>query len=147
MIRKFLILTTLITIPVIGGSTTAKAEEYCREYTKTVSVGGQRENAYGTACYRPDGSWEIVSTSGSDYGRAQVRDVILRDVGRVYDPRPYYNVNVIERPYYRPTYHTYHHRLYHRPYAARHAYTHYDGKHKKHKHKHGKRHYKHYGHR
>lgn len=33
---------------------------YCREYQTTVTVGGQRENAYGTVCQQPDGSWEIV---------------------------------------------------------------------------------------
>lgn len=33
---------------------------YCREYTHTVTVGGQTEKAYGTACRQPDGQWEIV---------------------------------------------------------------------------------------
>lgn len=36
-------------------------EPYCREFTKVVTVGGRAENAYGKACYKPDGSWEIVS--------------------------------------------------------------------------------------
>lgn len=35
--------------------------EYCREYQQTVVIGGQEEDAYGTACRRPDGSWEIVN--------------------------------------------------------------------------------------
>ncbi len=34
---------------------------YCREYQQTVTVGGQTEQGYGTACRQPDGSWEIVS--------------------------------------------------------------------------------------
>lgn len=34
---------------------------YCREYQQTITVGGRREDAYGTACQQPDGSWEIVS--------------------------------------------------------------------------------------
>ncbi len=34
---------------------------YCREYTATALVGGSRQETYGTACYRPDGSWEIVN--------------------------------------------------------------------------------------
>lgn len=34
--------------------------QYCREYTQTVSVGGKEEIAYGTACRKPDGQWEIV---------------------------------------------------------------------------------------
>jgi surface antigen len=34
--------------------------EYCREYQQTVQVGGQTQNAYGTACRQPDGSWRVV---------------------------------------------------------------------------------------
>ena len=34
--------------------------EYCREYTETVTINGKQETAYGTACRRPDGSWEII---------------------------------------------------------------------------------------
>jgi surface antigen len=33
---------------------------YCREYRSTASVGGQRQQVYGTACRTPDGSWQIV---------------------------------------------------------------------------------------
>ncbi len=33
---------------------------YCREYRTEVRVGGSFEQAYGTACRQPDGSWEIV---------------------------------------------------------------------------------------
>ncbi len=35
--------------------------QYCREYQQTVTVGGQTERAFGTACRQPDGSWKIVS--------------------------------------------------------------------------------------
>lgn len=35
---------------------------YCREYTQTVMIGGEQHKAYGTACRRPDGTWEIVSS-------------------------------------------------------------------------------------
>ena len=38
------------------------AGQYCREYQQTISVGGQEEQAYGTACRQPDGSWKIVSS-------------------------------------------------------------------------------------
>lgn len=34
---------------------------YCREFQQTVYVGGQMEEAYGTACRQPDGTWRIVS--------------------------------------------------------------------------------------
>lgn len=36
-------------------------QPYCREFTKIVQVGGQAQSAYGTACYQPDGSWQILS--------------------------------------------------------------------------------------
>lgn len=35
--------------------------EDCREYQTTVTVGGKRENAYGTACRQSDGSWKIIN--------------------------------------------------------------------------------------
>ena len=35
---------------------------YCREFQQQVTIGGQTEGAYGTACQQPDGSWQIVST-------------------------------------------------------------------------------------
>lgn len=35
--------------------------QYCREYQQTVTVGGKTEEAFGTACRQPDGSWRIVS--------------------------------------------------------------------------------------
>jgi len=34
---------------------------YCREYQTTVTVGGKVEEAYGTACQQPDGSWKVVN--------------------------------------------------------------------------------------
>lgn len=33
--------------------------EYCREFQQTVVIGGREEQAYGVACRRPDGSWEV----------------------------------------------------------------------------------------
>jgi surface antigen len=35
--------------------------EYCREYQQTVTVGGETQEAYGTACRQPDGTWKIVN--------------------------------------------------------------------------------------
>jgi surface antigen len=35
--------------------------QYCREYAQTIEVGGQTEQAYGTACRQPDGTWKIVN--------------------------------------------------------------------------------------
>jgi len=33
---------------------------YCREYITEVVISGRREQAYGTACRQPDGSWKVV---------------------------------------------------------------------------------------
>jgi surface antigen len=33
----------------------------CREFEQTISVRGRLETARGTACRRPDGTWEVVS--------------------------------------------------------------------------------------
>ncbi len=37
------------------------AGQYCREYQQTITVGGEKQQAYGTTCRQPDGSWKIVS--------------------------------------------------------------------------------------
>ncbi len=34
---------------------------YCREYQALATVGGRREQAYGTACRTPDGDWQIMN--------------------------------------------------------------------------------------
>lgn len=34
---------------------------YCREFQQTITVGGNTESAYGTACRQPDGTWKIAS--------------------------------------------------------------------------------------
>jgi surface antigen len=35
--------------------------QYCREFQQTITIGGQDERSFGTACRQPDGSWRIVS--------------------------------------------------------------------------------------
>lgn len=32
----------------------------CQEYTKLVTIGGETQTIYGTACRQPDGTWDIV---------------------------------------------------------------------------------------
>jgi len=34
--------------------------QFCREYTQTVEIGGETQKAYGEACRQPDGSWKIT---------------------------------------------------------------------------------------
>lgn len=36
--------------------------DYCREYQQTVTIGGEQETAYGTACRMPDGTWKIINS-------------------------------------------------------------------------------------
>ena len=51
-----------------SGSVTATRDgmtpsgQYCREFQHEVIVGGQKEQAYGTACQQPDGSWRVLSS-------------------------------------------------------------------------------------
>ncbi|HVY12174.1 MAG TPA: RT0821/Lpp0805 family surface protein [Alphaproteobacteria bacterium] len=45
-------------VPVRDG--TAGNGAYCREFQQTVMIGGRQQQAYGTACRQPDGSWQIV---------------------------------------------------------------------------------------
>jgi surface antigen len=37
----------------------ADSGQYCREYQTTITVAGKQEQAYGTACRQPDGSWKL----------------------------------------------------------------------------------------
>jgi len=39
----------------------ADSGNYCREYPTTVTINGQKEKTFGTACRQSDGSWKIVS--------------------------------------------------------------------------------------
>ena len=35
--------------------------KYCREFQQTITVDGQQQSGYGTACRQADGSWQIVN--------------------------------------------------------------------------------------
>ena len=37
------------------------AGQYCREFQQSVTIAGRAEEAYGTACRQPDGSWKIIN--------------------------------------------------------------------------------------
>jgi len=39
---------------------TSSTERYCSEFQQTVTIGGETEEAFGTACQQADGGWEIV---------------------------------------------------------------------------------------
>lgn len=40
---------------------TSTSGRYCREYQQTITVGGQKQSGYGTACQQPDGSWQVIN--------------------------------------------------------------------------------------
>lgn len=46
--------------PVRDGTDASGA--YCREFQQTVTIGGKTEQAYGTACRQPDGTWKVVGS-------------------------------------------------------------------------------------
>jgi len=35
--------------------------QYCREYQQTITIGGEPQKSYGTACRQADGTWKIQS--------------------------------------------------------------------------------------
>lgn len=92
-------------------SSQAEAAGYCREYQKSIHVGGHIESGYGTACMQPDGSWLITDTEGS----VDPFDDLRNDNAVIYaQAQPvYYQYG----PSYRPvTYYTYAPRpIYRRP--------------------------------
>jgi len=49
--------TGAVTTTRVGTSTSGRQ---CREFQQTVTIGGKTEQAWGTACLQPDGSWELV---------------------------------------------------------------------------------------
>ncbi|MDH3738564.1 MAG: RT0821/Lpp0805 family surface protein [Alphaproteobacteria bacterium] len=48
------------TVTPVREGTSSSSGAYCREYQTTVTVGGRQQEAYGTACQQPDGSWKVV---------------------------------------------------------------------------------------
>lgn len=78
-----------------SGQSRADSGEYCREYTRTVSIGNQREEAYGTACLRPDGQWEIVN---EDDLRPVNYAPVVNQTRTVYVPGPTQVVYYKQRP-------------------------------------------------
>jgi hypothetical protein len=39
---------------------------YCRPYKQTLSIAGETQVGYGTACLQPDGSWELMTPASGD---------------------------------------------------------------------------------
>ncbi len=109
MTFKKIILAGAVLAPFLFAAAPAEAREYCREYNKSITVGGRYESGYGTACMQPDGSWMIVETRGTVDPFDELRRE--RDVVIIADQRPvYYNYGPSYRPvtyYPRPAYRHY----------------------------------------
>ncbi len=41
---------------------TVDGNPYCREYTTTAIIAGKKQQMYGTACRKPDGTWEMAAS-------------------------------------------------------------------------------------
>ncbi len=67
----------------------------CREFTKTVTIGGTQQQAYGTACRQPDGTWKLAQQEPQHEAPVIVAAPPQPRVVYVY-PEPYYP----PRPYY-----------------------------------------------
>ncbi len=70
----------------------AHAQGHCREYSQSVTIGGQQQRSYGTACMQPDGSWQVVSQNGQyrnhSYPAPAPAPVIYSPPPVVYAPPP-----------------------------------------------------------
>ncbi|MFA5592416.1 MAG: hypothetical protein WC989_03785 [Micavibrio sp.] len=64
------------------------ATDYCREYTRTIHIGGRMEQAYGRACLQPNGDWMIVGEGLANDIPPQASDVtyVIRDNTRYITP-------------------------------------------------------------
>lgn len=80
-----------LVLAAIGFAPDAKAyeQDYCREYTRTVYIGGRTQDAFGTACLQPDGDWVIVGEGlGNDIpAYADNVSYVIRDNRRMVTPK------------------------------------------------------------
>ncbi len=69
----------------------------CREFSDTITINGQPQQAHGTACQQPDGSWRIVDQgqSGTPGAPATTQTVPGYYPAYPYPYDPYYSY-----PYY-----------------------------------------------
>ncbi len=47
--------------PAYSQSTSAYDPSYCRQFNQRIVIDGIEQNAYGTACRQPDGTWKIIN--------------------------------------------------------------------------------------
>lgn len=73
----------------------------CREFTKTVTIGGTQQQAYGTACRQPDGTWKLAQQEPQQVEPRYVPPQEAPVVIAAPPPQPRV-VYVYPEPYYRP---------------------------------------------
>ncbi|MEZ4483171.1 MAG: RT0821/Lpp0805 family surface protein [Syntrophotaleaceae bacterium] len=66
----------------------------CREFITTISIGGEQQQGYGTACRQPDGTWQIVDD------RQPATTTVVKRPAYVYRPAERYYV--YPHAYYNP---------------------------------------------
>lgn len=66
----------------------------CREFITTITIGGEQQQGYGTACRQPDGTWQIVNDDPANQASAVAsRPAYLYQPAERYYvyPHAYYN--------------------------------------------------------
>jgi len=87
-------------VPMAEALPPAQVAQNCREFQNTVTVGGTQQQAHGTTCQQPDGSWQIVSPQGTG-APPQAAAVVAAPV---YPAYPYYPYPAYGYPaYYGPS--------------------------------------------
>jgi hypothetical protein len=74
----------------------------CREYQRTIVIGGRAERGYGTACRQPDGTWRVVSAQRAAAPVERRTTVYVREVPRPYYAYPYHPYRYYPYGYYAP---------------------------------------------
>lgn len=103
-------------------------DSYCREYTRSISIGGRTEDGYGRACLQQDGSWKVVLGQNApepSYAPPPRHDDRFVDDDGWNTPVVYYNrprpiIYVSERPAYYVV------RDHRRPKCLKHRHGHHD---------------------
>ena len=98
MKSSYALLSAAITLAGISSNAAAYNQytnQQCREYTRTIEVGGRLQEGFGKACLQPDGSWRMVSEAQPQASRQTTHQparevVVYRDHHHHYDHRRHY---------------------------------------------------------
>ncbi len=87
-----------------GQAEAAYDTSYCREYTRTVTIGNRLQDAYGTACQQRNGDWIIVGEGLDVLNNGANVSYVVNDGGRYIEPQRvvYYTPAQVNVYRYRP---------------------------------------------